>query len=297
MKRKSEAASSDHPPKQKRPTPAADAPPREKGAGVRLRVRGPGGQAEVNADDLMPLGELKREIARQIGLPAEQQRILAGFPPKVLEGGEQATLRDLKLRSGEQLTVQKGDNVGKIVQGHTKGRYVPPCDPKGSFKKREMPGDNSCLFHSASYVLENRSSTHGAALRKQCAEVVLANPQKFTAAMLGQHPQAYAQWIMHKDTWGGGIELSILSFLYTTEIMALDVTTCKLYRFGESEGYTTRVFLMFSGKHYDAMALAPYGGCKDTSKDQVMFSSTDETVLTRAQHFVQSEYGDRKKGS
>ena len=91
--------------------------------------------------------------------------------------------------------------------------------------------------------------------------------------------------LQEPDTWGGAIELAILSFVYCTEIVSLDVQTARMDVYGQGEGYVTRVFVLYTGKHYDAMAVAPTYGAPE-SQDQVMFNTRDERVMQKATQFV-----------
>ena len=43
------------------------------------------------------------------------------------------------------------------------------------------------------------------------AETVLSDPVDWNEAVLQKEPAAYAEWIRRQNTWGGAIELSILS--------------------------------------------------------------------------------------
>eukprot|EP01050_Picozoa_sp_SAG11_P011391 SAG11_NODE_1205_length_5529_cov_6.569797_1_plen_488_part_00 len=73
---------------------------------IRLRVRGPSGGAALNLPAGSLLGELKRAIGAELGIPEAQQRLRAGFPPQVLEGADAATLQSLGIANGESLMVE-----------------------------------------------------------------------------------------------------------------------------------------------------------------------------------------------
>jgi ubiquitin thioesterase OTU1 len=62
--------------------------------------------------------------------------------------------------------------------------------------------------------------------------IARADPVSFSAAFLGQANAAYAEWILQPKTWGGAIELSILSDYYSTEICAFDVATTRMDCYG-----------------------------------------------------------------
>eukprot|EP00455_Lapot_gusevi_P000174 TRINITY_DN10072_c0_g1_i1.p1 TRINITY_DN10072_c0_g1~~TRINITY_DN10072_c0_g1_i1.p1 ORF type:complete len:134 (+),score=6.90 TRINITY_DN10072_c0_g1_i1:212-613(+) len=81
--------------------------------------------------------------------------------------------------------------------------------------------------------------------------------------------------------WGGAIELSILSEYYATEICAIDIKTLHMYSYGEDKGYSKRVFVLYDGIHYDALALSPSEGAAE-SLDQTIFDVEDPFVVAKA---------------
>jgi ubiquitin thioesterase OTU1 len=226
-------------------------------------------------------------LEAETGIPAEIIRILSGFPPKPLALDDPTlTLAALGMQNGDTVIVQKGE-ARDLKRGHSDGKYVPPSNPRGVFVRRVVPSDNSCLFHACAYVLENRSRDAGPSLRLKVAEVVAAHPQKFTTAFLGRPNPEYCMWIQDPRAWGGAIELSILAFIYQTEIVALDLSSSRIDRYGQSENYITRAFVVYTGNHYDAMAVAEQFGASEL-QDQVLFNSRDEKVLKNAVDFVRS---------
>jgi ubiquitin thioesterase OTU1 len=86
---------------------------------------------------------------------------------------------------------------------------------------RVMPDDNSCMFTSVGGAIPIADPS--AMLRREIAEYILAHPEQYTKAILGDEPARYAQRMKEKDTWGGAIELSILSDIYKVEICSVDV--------------------------------------------------------------------------
>jgi ubiquitin thioesterase OTU1 len=67
--------------------------------------------------------------------------------------------------------------------------------------------------------LENSSQV----LRQQVAEYILNHPQEYNSVILGEDPVRYTTRMKQMDTWGGAIELSILSDIYSIEISSIDV--------------------------------------------------------------------------
>jgi hypothetical protein len=55
----------------------------------------------------------------------------------------------------------------------------------------------------------------------------------YSEVMLGKSNDEYCAWIQKDQSWGGAIELGILSEHYGVEICAIDVTHVNVYRFGE----------------------------------------------------------------
>ena len=260
------------------------------GKDIKVRVASPAGQLDLTVDNNTPLGLFKQDLSTKhnVGIDANEMKIMAGFPPKALPDTPEATLASLGVQRGEKLVISKGE-VKTMVQGHTNGKYIPPTDKNRSFTRREMPGDNSCLFHACRYVLQNKERGEFATMRKQMSDIVLSDPTTFSTAFLGQPNASYAEWIKGSSNWGGAIELSILSVLHQTEICALDVQTKRMYRYGEDKDYTCRAFVLYSGNHYDAMALAEYGGAPDAN-DQVLFAKSDMSVFKKAEQFIDGEH-------
>ncbi len=202
---------------------------------------------------------------------------------------------ELGIKTGDQLTLKKRGTQQGIIQGKTDGPYIPPSDTRGYFVRRNMPGDNSCLFHTCSYVLENRSRTKAKELRELCAQIVLDDTVTYNTAFLGMPNRTYVSSILDPNAWGGAIELSILSKHYKTEIVAFDIQTTREDHYGEDLNYSTRVLVLYTGNHYDALALAGYGGASE-STDQVRFSATDKSLMEKARAYVKEEHQKYLKG-
>lgn len=94
-------------------------------------------------------------------------------------------------------------------------------------------------------------------MRSIIAESVAANPEEYSEAILGRPNAEYCEWIQKTDSWGGAIELAILSWFYGLEIAVVDSINAIINRFGEDQHYAQRVFLMFDGIHYDPLYLEP----------------------------------------
>lgn len=130
-------------------------------------------------------------------------------------------------------------------------------DLGGSLVLRIMPDDNSCLFRAvASAVLSDVDAM--TEMRSVIAQTIQANPEKYTKAILDdKDPDAYCRWIQTEDAWGGQIELDILSQQFDIEICSIDVQSLRVDRYNEKA--PRRCFVVYSGIHYDTIALSIFG--------------------------------------
>jgi len=248
---------------------------------LQLRYRGPSNkQGTITVDANIPGSLVSFVFEQELKIDAEKIQILTGYPPRPID--LELTLAQQGFKTGQPVTVVLNNSVGVVKQGHTDGKYVPPCDPRAHCVVRKVPGDDSCMFHAIAYVLNNKSRTMGPSYRSRIAEIVAAHPKKFTTAYLGKSNMEYCLWIQDPGTWGGAIELDILSFLTQTEIVAVDKESRHLHKFGGGEGYKTRAFVAYTGKHYDALALSStLGGNGLEGDDQVLFNSEDEVAFKK----------------
>ena len=119
---------------------------------------------------------------------------------------------------------------------------------------RIMPDDNSCLFRAFNTaffgLMDNMHE-----LRSIIAQYIQENPKIYSSAVLDQAPDDYCRWIQTEDAWGGAIELDILSRHFDIEIRSIDVQTLRTDAY--NEGKPTRCILVYSGIHYDVIALSP----------------------------------------
>lgn len=131
----------------------------------------------------------------------------------------------------------------------------------GILMKHIVAADNSCLFTSINFVLSGKVDESGEAakyLRKLVAETILNESHNYDEAILGKPLEQYCSWIQNDTSWGGAIELAILSNFYGIEIAVVDTVNAIINRFGEDQNYPLRVFLMFDGIHYDPLFLEPF---------------------------------------
>ncbi|XP_009077965.1 PREDICTED: ubiquitin thioesterase OTU1, partial [Acanthisitta chloris] len=165
--------------------------------------------------------------------------------------------------------------VAKKTMSHSLREAVPVL------ARRVVPADNSCLFTSVSYVVEGGVYDPGCApeMRNLIAHIVASDPESYCEAVLGKTNREYCDWIRREETWGGAIEVSILSKFYQCEICVVDTQTVRIDRFGEDAGYTKRVLLIYDGIHYDPLERR----IPDSDiPPQTIFPTTDDVVLAQA---------------
>lgn len=95
-------------------------------------------------------------------------------------------------------------------------------------------------------------------LREMIANTVESDPNRYTEAMLGRPNSDYVEWIKKMESWGGGIELSILAEFYGIQISVVDTQSLHISSFGEDQNYAQQIFLIYDGIHYDPLYYEPF---------------------------------------
>lgn len=310
---------------------------------MRIRIRGPAGQATISFPETATVQDLKSQIVENT-LIAEYD-LKYGYPPKSLHLKEyQGTtrLQDIGIKlDGEQLIVSAsvippstptGDtapDVPQISEFHATsslkssthpsfsfadvGNAPPPSRTRPKIDKslsltrnptvsemdapevplpthgatmvlRIMPDDNSCLFRAFNAAFFGAMDNMHE-LRSVIAQNIQSNQYIYSAVVLEKSPDDYCRWIQTQDAWGGAIELDILSKHFDVEICSIDVQTLRADRF--NEGRPLRCILVYSGIHYDTIALSPSDppyshAYAPPDFDTKMFDSADALVLEAA---------------
>ena len=111
-------------------------------------------------------------------------------------------------------------------------------------------------FMCCRYALTKARDGNSYVMRQLIKETILAYPEKYSDVFLGRPVDEYCAWIMDDKSWGGEIELSILSTYYKVELVVFDVTSMSRLCYGEDQGFTQRMFLLYDGIHYDLVVEA-----------------------------------------
>lgn len=275
---------------------------------LRYQVRHKGGQERLQLEADTTMGTFAELLAEKSGIPVKRLKLRAGFPPKPLGPGLEATASvSSVVPSGESLIAEESDeptvampmepeaeggaatSSASAVQRPLAPKDAPPVNTSGVGVRRVVDADNSCLFTSLGYVLLGKDRKAGMALRDVVAKEVLADPDNYNAAVLEREPSAYAEWIKGTDHWGGGIELAVLSDHFSAVIMAWDIQTKRCDRYGEDKSYKQCVHLIYDGLHYDALALSILEDVPPESEefDITVFSPEDEFMTRQAKVVVE----------
>uniref|UniRef100_A0A8C2N3Z1 Ubiquitin thioesterase OTU n=1 Tax=Cricetulus griseus TaxID=10029 RepID=A0A8C2N3Z1_CRIGR len=250
----------------------------------RLRCKAKGGTHVLQGlSSRTRLRELQGQIAAITGIAPGSQRILVGYPPECLDLRDRdVTLGDLPIQSGDMLIVEEDQTRPKASPAFSK--YGAPSYVRETLPvltRTAVPADNSCLFTSVYYVVEGGVLNPACApdMRRLIAQIVASDPDFYSEAILGKTNEEYCEWIKRDDTWGGAIEISILSKFYQCEICVVDTQTVRIDRFGEDAGYTKRVLLIYDGIHYDPLQR---NFSDPDTPPLTIFSSNDDIVLVQA---------------
>jgi ubiquitin thioesterase OTU1 len=119
--------------------------------------------------------------------------------------------------------------------------------------RHRVPADNSCLFTAIGWLADQRMD-RASHYRGLAADLIITRPEKFSSAVLGKEPADYCEYINRVNTWGGALEMAVLSEALQIEIVAVDVRTGNPYRFSDG-GASHSIFVLYDGVHYDALHL------------------------------------------
>ena len=281
---------------------------------MRVRIRGPSGSALTSFEPSDTVSDLVRSITETTALPRFEVRY--GFPPKVFDlaiedpskrlselsidlNGEQliigaledkvakeekpaSSIKEASASSAERAPLSLSRTRNKAVESDPP--QVPVPHRGATMVLRIMPDDNSCLFRAVGAAVMS-SVDSMIELRALVAQTIQAQPDIYSTVVLEQTPEEYCKWIQTEESWGGFIELNILSAHFDVEICSIDVQTLRVDRF--NEGRPSRCMLVYSGIHYDTIALSPSDPPHRLADappdfDTRLFDRDDDVVLQQA---------------
>ncbi|KAJ2809101.1 ubiquitin-specific protease otu1, partial [Coemansia guatemalensis] len=161
-----------------------------------------------------------------------------------------------------------GNTTGSDTQLATKEVHVSVEFEGGFLVRRTVPSDDSCLFTSIANCYGQRDIT-SYKLRVLVCDVINANPDEYNEVVLDKPVEEYCEWISKTSSWGGGIEMAAISEALQIEICSVDTRTQRMLQFGQGR-YSHRMFLLYTGSHYDYVAFTANPDDPRTF-DQTMF--------------------------
>ena len=231
---------------------------------VRLRVRHKTKSAVLEGfTSNSKLSELKKAIEQKTGVLQCNQVLLSGYPPKELRYfTSSATLREAGIKSADIII------VNEIALEERRIRDVQQRDgaahrtaKEGEFLREQVASNNSCLFQSVGVLVDGGITSSGE-LRQVVAGVIASDPSTYTSTVLEQDRTDYIKWIQLDTSWGGAIELCILSEYFHVELDVVDVQTLRIDKFGHGKGYSDKAYMIYNGIHYDPLLLKKPNGEK-----------------------------------
>lgn len=151
--------------------------------------------------------------------------------------------------------------------------------------RRYVDADNSCLFTSIAYLSDrkNFNDTSSSIYRNMIVEYLFNN--EFDESLLELPKEDYINEIANPSKWGGGIEIKIFSEILKLEIAVVDVQTKRIDVFGQDKNYTSRIYVLYNGIHYDALVMN-FDENSDPESDVTIFDSEDEKISTKFKNFI-----------
>uniref|UniRef100_U5EMM2 Ubiquitin thioesterase OTU n=1 Tax=Corethrella appendiculata TaxID=1370023 RepID=U5EMM2_9DIPT len=269
--------------------------------GFSLKLKTKTGQHILKDLDKTTTVEIfKNKITELTQISENGLHILFGFPPKPLDlSKNDDTISNLGINNGDTLIVDEKPlseeeklNLEKIKQFERDAKLAAElaAEDMGILLKKVVPADNSCLFTSIGFVLTGKvDSDNSQYMRQVIADYVNQDKVEYNEGVLGRPNDEYCAWILQPESWGGAIEVSILSQYHGIEIDVVDITNAIINRFGEDKNYGMRVFLLFDGIHYDPLYLESTSGPPKT-----IFPIEDNNVFIQAKQLAEEAKSSRQ---
>lgn len=151
------------------------------------------------------------------------------------------------------------DPMGKPLKPFARALEKPDCSAydefhlHGCFLKHPAPNDNSCLFWAIRIGVQ--TSDMPQTMRAIVAEKISSDPQKYSVLLMGMTPDAYCAYIQNEGTWGGDVELGLLSEYYKIEIEVHDFSGQEIIKHncGADGSYHHKITLLYDGQHYECL--------------------------------------------
>lgn len=241
---------------------------------MKLRVKSPLATKVVLIDDNISTKQLIEQLQIEGVTQSSSITIKNGFPPKAISL-EPEHIADLDIKNGDQIIIEFSKENGITEQKGKVNDHIPSVYIENLNKYlilRNIPDDNSCLFNSIIYGTKTATVPE---LRRVCGEAILSDPETYNDIVLGRSNNDYSNWIMKKDSWGGAIELGILSKYLKIQINCIDIELGSVIKFlDEAQVPEKFINLIYLGIHYDILSINDNLSTEDSDKhhDQCIWS-------------------------
>jgi predicted NAD-dependent protein-ADP-ribosyltransferase YbiA (DUF1768 family) len=126
-------------------------------------------------------------------------------------------------------------------------------DTKKIILRHKVPADNNCLFSSFLFLTEGSFNFQSCRqLRIICADVIKSQPELYDIVLLGQSNADYCDWIREAKNWGGEFEIAILADHFNVEVAIVPWRGSQVV-YGSAPGRKGRLYLLYTGQHYDPL--------------------------------------------
>jgi hypothetical protein len=103
----------------------------------------------------LPVSSFQHQLFEIFKVPINLQQLYSGFPPKLCTIEADSTLLSIGLKPGDTLELRsstQSQSIPTMKKGTGKWEICPTVSKQGTFKRIQMPADNSCMFHAIAYV-------------------------------------------------------------------------------------------------------------------------------------------------
>ncbi|XP_046650193.1 ubiquitin thioesterase OTU1-like [Daphnia pulicaria] len=255
---------------------------------MQLRVKHKGGQSVISTLSLTSrVEQLLDELSKSTQIPVHLVKILRGFPPIAVDISDKSvSLSECGLQERDTILVEElieTQPVQSLPVSHEDSTELGKIAPAGILLRKVVPSDNSCLFTSIGFCLSGKPDPKSSSfMRELVGSTVISQTETYNEALLGKPNKEYQKWILQDDSWGGAIELAILSSYFGLEIDVVNTQHSIINKFGEDQNYGQRILLIYDGIHYDPLYLEPFDG----SQNKTLFPTSDSAVLQQAEELA-----------
>ncbi|BFZ55782.1 ubiquitin-specific protease otu1 [Savitreella phatthalungensis] len=239
--------------------------------------------------------------------------VLSGYPPRPIDLLSATPLKDLGITNNASIIVDVSHAHKPKQQATATSSFARKPNPtstntsananadadvpsvsvgtRGTVTLRVMEDDNSCLFRAIGFVCVGGGVDTGGALRDVCCDAIERDPETWNDGVLGMRRSTYVAKLQRPDTWGGEIEMQLLATHFGVTLAAVDVRSQHIYRYNPDAASRKTVYVLYSGIHYDAIAMSTHPGAyTDLTQFDTGDIAVENAVIELARKLGQKGY-------